>query len=121
MVKAIENRRHGAARLLLAHGVSLSAASSIHGYSWLHFIALCGDEEMMAMFEAGFEKRGGRDVSPTMKAKKGRTPMVLFEEQNPTEELRMAFEGLLRVVEEWNGEREDEVFYDADDGTKYGG
>jgi len=120
---AIRMQKHEKVKKLLSHaGPDELAAVCDDKRTILHFLANGGDEEMFDIFY-GIKK--WRGVNTSAKDRFGLTPLNLFIQRSPSEELREAFERLLDWVEKCcdegdEGDEDDfeEQFFDAEDDIK---
>jgi ankyrin repeat protein len=112
VMMALWAARHENMRVLLRRGASLDGVDDT-GRNVLHFLALNGDEKMLGVFSETRLWRGWSGV--LTKDETGSTPLALFNERKPGEELRAAFDCLLECIE--MSVTEDDIseseFYDA--------
>lgn len=125
IMMAIRTSRHQKARMLLDGGAPLGGIDE-DGRCVLHFLATNGDEEMIEIFTRTALWKGF-DLGTSLKDRFGLTPLGVFNERNPDEKLREAFNRLLDSVERsadaenltagGKEDMSDDEFFDAEGGA----
>lgn len=121
IMMAVKVVRHDRVRMLLRSGADLQVLDRNHR-SILHLLATNSDEEMINIFIGSKLWKG---VATSAKDELGLTPLSLFNQRDPSEGLREAFDRLLDWVERCNddeltaagdGDESEDEFFDAEDG-----